>query len=435
MPSYKKIIIFCLFLTTIFIGCSIKDSNLENKEHTNNFRKVEIKNFDLENYYIMYALELEEQKMYINARDMYIKLFENTNNYEYFVKYLAITTQLGEYDLVKQQVSKYLLENIKEEEIILRLYSYSLFKLNEMDKATQNAKILAKKYENAMNYELLATIYLANKDFINAHDSFENALKFEDSSGIVVTLASLEFFQLNEKEEAIERLKNYIPKSEYDFNLSLQLLAFYEDLNQKDKIVEFLKEMFVYYKKSDNELLLNKTKALFWKYVDKNIAISFWEEQKEEDEFLLNFYRTTNQIDKAYDLLTKLYKNTNNVDFLAQQAIIEFETAKDKKSVLKDVVSKFDIVIKNSSYHIYQNYFAYILIDYDINISRGLDLVKKALEQEPSNIAYLDTLAWGEYKAKNCKEAYYWMKQIVDEVGLEDSEIKLHWEKIQECKK
>ncbi|MCG3718718.1 hypothetical protein L5F50_05965, partial [Aliarcobacter butzleri] len=154
MPSYKKIIIFCLFLTTIFIGCSIKDSNLENKEHTNNFRKVEIKNFDLENYYIMYALELEEQKMYINARDMYIKLFENTNNYEYFVKYLAITTQLGEYDLVKQQVSKYLLENIKEEEIILRLYSYSLFKLNEIDKATQNAKILAKKYENAMNYEL-----------------------------------------------------------------------------------------------------------------------------------------------------------------------------------------------------------------------------------------------------------------------------------------
>lgn len=198
----------------------------------------------------MYALELEEQKMYINARDMYIKLFENTNNYEYFVKYLAITTQLGEYDLVKQQVSKYLLENIKEEEIILRLYSYSLFKLNEIDKATQNAKILAKKYENAMNYELLATIYLANKDFRNAHDSFENALKFEDSSGIVVTLASLEFFQLNEKEEAIERLKKYIPKSEYDFNLSLQLLAFYEDLNQKDKIVEFLKEMFVYYKKA-----------------------------------------------------------------------------------------------------------------------------------------------------------------------------------------
>ncbi|MCT7910125.1 hypothetical protein N5915_11205 [Arcobacter lacus] len=435
MPSYKKIIIFCFFLATIFIGCSIKDTNLENKEQSKNFVKVQTKNFDFENYYIMYALELEEQKMYVNARDMYLKLFENTNNYEYLVKYLAITTQLNEYDLVKEKVSKYMIENIKEEEIILRLYSYSLFKLNEIDEAISNAKKLSKKYESAMNYELLGTIYLANKDFKDAHDSFENALRFEDSSGIILTLTNIEFFQLNEKEDAIKRVKDYIPKSEYDFNLSLQLLAFYENLNEKNKIVEFLKEMFVYYKKSDNELLLNKTKALFWKYIDKNIAISFWEEQKEEDEFLLNFYRSTNQMQKAYDLLTKLYKNSSNIDFLAQQAIIEFETANDKKSVLKDVLSKFDLVMKSSSYHIYQNYYAYILIDYDIDIKKGLELVKQALEQEPTNIAYLDTLAWGEYKAKNCKEAYYWMKQIVDEVGLEDSEIKLHWEKIQECKK
>ena len=52
----------------------------------------------------------------------------------------------------------------------------------------------------------------------------------------------------------------------------------------------------------------------------------------------------------------------------------------------------------------------------------------------PDNIAYLDTLAWGEYKVKNCKEAYIQMKRVVDEIGLDDEEIKSHWEKIQECK-
>ncbi|MFW3398453.1 hypothetical protein ACN9K5_10825, partial [Aliarcobacter butzleri] len=81
----------------------------------------------------------------------------------------------------------------------------------------------------------------------NAHDSLENPLQLEDPRGLVVTLACLECFQLNEKEEAIERLRKYIPKSEYDFNVSLQLVAFYEDLSQKDKIVEFVKEMLVYY--------------------------------------------------------------------------------------------------------------------------------------------------------------------------------------------
>ncbi|MFW3346680.1 hypothetical protein, partial [Aliarcobacter butzleri] len=72
---------------------------------------------------------------------------------------------------------------------------------------------------------------------------------------------------------------------------------------------------------------------LFWQYVDKHVAISFWAEPKEEDALLLNFYRPPNQIDKAYNVLTKLYKDTNNIDFLAQEANIELETAEDKKRV------------------------------------------------------------------------------------------------------
>jgi tetratricopeptide (TPR) repeat protein len=348
---------------------------------------------------------------------------------------LVITVQLNQYDLAKEKISKYMLPNIKEEELILRSYTYSLYKLNETNKAILYGKKLVENYKNAINYELLATIYLTNKDFQNAHDSFKEALKFEETNSLILTSTNLEFFHLNQKDKAVETLQNHIKKSNYDFNLSLQLLSFYENLKQKDKIVEFLKEMFVYYKKSENEQLLNKTKTLFLKYIDKNISIAFWEEQNEEDEYLLSFYRETSQMQKAYDLLVRMYEKTNNIDYLAQQAIIKFETTTDKKAVLQDVISKFDTVNKISTYHVYQNYLAYLLIDYDIDFKKGLDLVKKALEQEPTNIAYVDTLAWGEYKVKNCKRAFELMKQIVDQIGLEDDEIKLHWEKIQECKK
>ena len=75
------------------------------------------------------------------------------------------------------------------------------------------------------------------------------------------------------------------------------------------------------------------------------------------------------------------------------------------------------------------------MIDYDLNIQRGVFLVKKALEKDTKNIAYLDTLAWGEYKLKNCQEAFKQMKKVVDEIGLDDPEIKMHWQKIKECKK
>jgi tetratricopeptide (TPR) repeat protein len=167
---------------------------------------------------------------------------------------------------------------------------------------------------------------------------------------------------------------------------------------------------------------------------EANDIIIFLEGNNLEDDFLLELYKRTKQPEKAYNLLKKLYTNSSNPDYLAQQAIIEFELAEDKNSVLASVIEKFNISLKTSSNPIYQNYLAYLLIDYDIDIPKGLVLVKKALEQDPTNIAFIDTLAWGDYKSKNCKDAYKNMKLIVDEIGLNDEEIKIHWEKIKECK-
>ena len=50
---------------------------------------------------------------------------------------------------------------------------------------------------------------------------------------------------------------------------------------------------------------------------------------------------------------------------------------------------KFDRVLYNSDNHIYQNYLAYILIDYDLNVRRGVSLVKKALEKDPKILLFL----------------------------------------------
>ena len=140
-------------------------------------------------------------------------------------------------------------------------------------------------------------------------------------------------------------------------------------------------------------------------------------------------------MNEHFVLLNKLYGNSNNLDYLAQQAILEFETASDKKLVLNSVVIKLKRALEKLDNHVYQNYLAYILIDFDMDVKKGVYLVKKALEKESNNIAYIDTLAWGEYKLKNCQEAFKQMKKVVDEIGLDDAEIKMHWQKIKECKK
>ena len=279
MSSYKKSLIFCTLLF-IFSGCSTKDINLEEKElKKSNFKKIETKYFDLENQYIIFALEAENQRLFYDAKEAYLKLFEKTNNYEYFVKYLSIATQLKEYAAVKEKVLKYSIKNIEEEETILRIYTFSLFKLQEKEESILNAIKLVSLYKNSVNYELLGSIYFEDKQYIKAYESFNNAFTLNDSSNTLLTLTNIQFYSLSQKNEAIKRLEDYIQINEYNFNLSIQLLTFYEELKAKDKILLFLKNMFYYYKQSDNQLLLNKTKALFVKYIindDVQVAIDFW---------------------------------------------------------------------------------------------------------------------------------------------------------------
>ena len=408
MPSYKKSLVLCSLLL-LLNGCGIKLLNDENKDISKTtFTEVKTKPYNLENQYIILALESENQKLYGDAISLYFKLFENTNNYEYLVKYLTLSTNIKDFASVKKYASKYLIENIKEEEIILRLYIYSLFKLNEKEESIIYGQKLINNYKNEINYQLLASIYLEDKEYLKAYELFDLSYKLTNSSNTLLTLTNIQFNNLFEKDKAIKKLENHIQMSGYDFNLSIQLLSFYEKENEKDKLIRVLKNMYFYYKNSDNQFLLNKTKVLFIKYVARdniNHAITFLEENKEEDENLLNLYKVTNQTQKANDLLDRLYIKTNNLDYLAQQAIFKFEMTSDKESILDEVISKFDKVLENSSNPIYENY-----------------------------LAYIDTLAWGEYKLKNCKEAYIQMKKVVDEVGMDDEEIKLHWEQIQECK-
>lgn len=435
MPwNYKNLILTSL-LAVSFSACSIKQNSSLNIQNTKKeFVKVETKKFDAEDFYIMYALEMESQGAYSEARDVYFKLFDNTNKYEYFVNFLTLSTQMQDFALIEESIEKYNIKNIKEEEIISRLNSFSKLKLGKVDEALQIALPLVKSYPSAINYELLGTIYLTKEDYRNAYNSFSKVYEYEEQENTFQTILNLQFFQLNEKEEAIDRLEDYLRQNDYPFVLSVHLLNFYDQLKSSDRINNFLKELYYEYRSKNESDYLEKLKPLFWQFMKKSELIDFLERNKERDDFLLAAYRDTNQVGRAKALVKDLYEKTGKIDYLAQEAMILFETSKNQEDVLDSVIEKFETVLQSSTNHIYQNYYAYLLIDFDLDIKKGLELVNKALEQDPYNIAYLDTLAWGEYKVKNCQTAFDIMKQIVDEIGLEDDEIKLHWEKIKECK-
>jgi Flp pilus assembly protein TadD len=60
------------------------------------------------------------------------------------------------------------------------------------------------------------------------------------------------------------------------------------------------------------------------------------------------------------------------------------------------------------------NGLGYILVDANIDPSRGLRFCRKAVDRSPQNAAYLDSLGWAYYKTGNTQEARVWLRRAFD---------------------
>lgn len=418
MSCYKRYLVIFVFIT------SLLSNELD-------------KNFN-EDLYILYALEYEKQGKTNESRILYEKLFENTKNYEYFIKYLRASLATGNFKDIIKKVQPHLNKDIDEQELILRIYCVSLLNLNETDKAMVVAQRLLKEYKSALNYEVLANVYFVKKDYEKAASYFESSYSMNNDSNTLFNLVNVLYAYLNKKPEALAYLETHVRLYGCDSIVCSKLVSIYQEQNNIDGIISVLKRSYQANKDNGNEEMATKTYKFLITYLEKkdiNEAILFLEKEKIDDEKLIALYKRVNKPLKALKLVRKLYKEDGNIDYLAQIAILEFETAKDKRKVLNKVIKKFNDVLTVLDNHVYQNYLGYLLIDYDIDVKKGLKYVESALEKAPNNIAYIDSQAWAYYKLNNCVEAYRLMKRVVDEVGLSEAEIRLHWNKIKECSK
>ncbi|MCL2138453.1 MAG: hypothetical protein FWH41_02860 [Treponema sp.] len=72
------------------------------------------------------------------------------------------------------------------------------------------------------------------------------------------------------------------------------------------------------------------------------------------------------------------------------------------------------------------NSIGYILADTGIDRTRGLQFCRKAVEIQPRNAAYLDSLGWAFYKCGETAQARNWLKQALD-AAPHEKEIKNHF--------
>ena len=63
------------------------------------------------------------------------------------------------------------------------------------------------------------------------------------------------------------------------------------------------------------------------------------------------------------------------------------------------------------------NYLGYMLVDHNLRLDEATEMIKKALEGDPENGAYLDSLGWAYYQQGKFEEVEGLLTRAIDRIG------------------
>jgi len=410
MPSYYFRLIFLVFIGINLYAVDLK----ENKTYL----------------MIMQALDYESTHQYEKGAILYEKLYNQTNDYEYLQKAISLYIKLGNYKKIEALAKNYHLLKKEYKIPVMKGYIYALMKRNRLERALQVAKELLKLENTPENYSLIGEIYYNLKQYQFALNYFESSYASKQDIHTLMPMVDILFAYLNQKKKAISYLETYYREHGCSRTVCSKLLIFYQQTNNLDGMISILKIMYEKYSYNYPPKLKKTISKMLISILEKkdiNQAIQFLERTQIDDIKLMQLYAQKGEYEKALQFVRNKYKKTKNKELLAQIAILEFEMAKDKQKILPHIIANFKEAISVSRKAPYLNYYGYLLIDYDIDPKKGLELVKEALQKAPNNFAYMDSVAWGYYKLGILDMAFYYMKKVVDNIGTTNEEIKKHW--------
>lgn len=418
MSSYSRLIFFVLFLFT--------SSSYATEEQ--------------EDLFIMMALDSEKKQNPIKSFKYYDKLYKSTQKQDYLKKAIFYSYRAQKFQDMYRLSQIAIKEFPKYYEYYTQQKIIALLSQTKTTQALKEAKRLIKKYPNATSYEIMANVLYAKADYENSLKFYESAYTINQNETTLIKLTTILYTYLNKKDVALAYLETYVQTKGCTKRVCDKLMLIYQEQGNVDGMISILNRMYVKYKRNPalkkTTLIIQNLIVTLLENKDIKEAIKFLERANIDQAKLINLYYQDGQLEKALKMTRKLYRKTRKPDLLGKIAMYEFELATDKQKVMKHVIANFELAlssgINNASY---QNYYGYLLIDFNINVKKGIKLVKKALKTAPNNVAYLDSLAWGYYKLGKCNQALTIMKRVINVTGLKDQEIKLHWNNIKECKK
>ena len=386
--------------------------------------------YSKDDFYLLAALDAKYLGDKASAAKYFEKLYLDTKNLDFAYEALRWYGSVKNFKKVKELLDKALKDHPND--INLKRYSVAFYiDTKDFKKANELISTIPTDTNPQMQDAqkmLKATIDLGLGKTKEALKFFKNRYQKDKTATNALVLSDL-LDRLGKTDEAIKVLKNHTDFIECNENICARLITYYKAKNEVEPIIDLTKRL---YKKTKKPSYANMLIALYRYTDDKDSAIEFLKKSHIDDRLLLDLYLSKKDYKSAKELAKRLYSESGDLDMLAQLMMIEYESrTKRDKQFLQYFKNNFDKVVKKIDDPTYNNFFGYVLIDDDIDIKRGIELVKKALAKKPNNPYYIDSLAWGYYKSKECKKALKTIEPIVE--GAKAKEIIQHYKKIREC--
>jgi tetratricopeptide (TPR) repeat protein len=389
---------------------------------------------------IMRAIVSDEGRHYLQAQDLFLQLYRLTGKSEYLVQAAKEAMMPGgDPQQLLAPLKAWVARQAKQGgdlapvRLLVALYG----KGRELALAEPLVDRWLGRSDDPEDLRLAATVKM---DLGKAEEAVRYLQKAYEANGDEKTLldeAGILAEKLHRRPEAIRLLESHLRfHPDASVAVTFKLIELYAKENELKKVQELYQRL---YEKTPEKYFLEKIVKLA--LYNKDIAglTRFLEKHLQgNEELLYMLYKEQNRFDKAIALAHRRYEETGRPKWLAEEAILRYEKARKEQAVTPELLQRFrkmfDRALKEGADDsLYLNYYGYTLIDHDLDIRRGLELVRRALKQQPDNAYYLDSLAWGLYKEGKCAEAAKVMERVIAEQGLKEPEIAMHWESIRRC--
>ncbi len=380
-----------------------------------------------EDAYALIAMDAYERGDFKTASLFFEKLYDLDPQKDYLTDAIKAASMDKAYSRIKHLIEKGKGEFGDDKFINRYLVAYYLDQ-GEITKAREITRKLLQKNPQEKDYELAALIEKVDGNLPQAMHYFRKAYALKHNPKMAVAIAEI---LLNEQKEdqAIRLLETHRRIYGCDKTLCSALVKIYTQKEDVAALEQLYKEM---YRTTKDPLYARALLELYAYRKNYDAAIAFLRKHHISDDILLDIYTAKKSYKNAYKLALRLYKEGGDLEYLAKAAILEYEGSKKKSpKLLKSVFEKFEKSVYIVDDPLYYNYYAYLLIDHNVDVEKGIKLVKKALKKEPDSLFYIDTLAWGYYRLGRCEEAYKLMKPY--EKDQSQPEIVEHIRKIKQC--